>query len=63
MTTLRRWAVAAGRVLRTVLGAPDYERYRAHVRRHHPGQEPLTRAAFLRARQEERYRTPGGRCC
>ena len=53
----------AARVLRTVLGAPDYERYLAHARRHHPERTPLTREAFVRERLEARYSRPGSRCC
>ena len=53
----------AARVLRTVMGAPDYERYLAHVRQHHPERTPLTREAFVRERLEARYSRPGSRCC
>lgn len=63
MSTLRRLAAAAARVLHAVLGVPDYERYVAHVRARHPGEPPLTRAEFLRARLDDRYAKPGGRCC
>jgi len=52
-----------GRVLRLVLGAPDYDRYVAHVRNAHPGCVPLTRAQFERERLEARYMRPGSRCC
>jgi uncharacterized short protein YbdD (DUF466 family) len=54
---------AAARTLRTVIGVPDYERYVAHVRRRHPGREPMTREAFARDRLEARYSKPGARCC
>jgi uncharacterized short protein YbdD (DUF466 family) len=54
---------AAARVLRTLMGAPDYERYVAHVRARHPGAEPLSREAFVRERLEARYSRPGSRCC
>jgi uncharacterized short protein YbdD (DUF466 family) len=50
-------------VLRRVIGAPDYERYVAHVRARHPGLEPLGAAEFYRARLEERYNRPGAKCC
>ena len=59
MAVLRR---AAG-VLRALLGAPDYERYVAHVRRCHAGAEPLTREEFVRQRLDARYSRPGSRCC
>ena len=51
------------RVLRVVIGVPDYDRYLAHVRRRHPGRTPLTREAFLAERLEARYSRPGSRCC
>jgi uncharacterized short protein YbdD (DUF466 family) len=53
----------AARVLRVVVGAPDYERYVAHMRAHHPGARPLARDAFLRDRERARYSRPGSRCC
>ena len=59
VTRLRR----AARIVRTVIGAPDYERYVAHVRRCHPDATPLTREAFVRERLEARYAKPGARCC
>ena len=51
------WAV------RHVIGAPDYERYVAHVRRAHPGSAPLSRDAFARDVLARRYERPGSRCC
>lgn len=51
------------RVLRAVLGAPDYERYLAHVSSRHPEREPLSRSDFVRERMESRYSKPGARCC
>ncbi len=59
VAVLRRVAAA----LRAVLGAPDYERYVAHVRRCHPGVAPLTREEFVSQRLEARYSRPGARCC
>jgi uncharacterized short protein YbdD (DUF466 family) len=53
----------AARVLRRVLGAPDYEGYLAHVRAAHPSCAPMTRDEFVRSRLEERYNRPGARCC
>jgi uncharacterized short protein YbdD (DUF466 family) len=57
--TLSRIATA----LRQVVGAPDYQRYVAHVRAHHPGAEPLGLDEFYRSRLEARYDKPGARCC
>lgn len=51
------------RALRIVLGAPRYDAYRAHVARHHPEFEPMSRAEFERRRLEERYSKPGAKCC
>ncbi len=56
---LRRVAAA----LRAVVGAPDYERYVAHMRARHPGAQPLGWAEFYRARLEDRYARPGSKCC
>jgi uncharacterized short protein YbdD (DUF466 family) len=50
-------------VVRRVIGAPDYERYVAHVRRAHPGATPLSREAFARDVLARRYERPGSRCC
>jgi uncharacterized short protein YbdD (DUF466 family) len=57
---------ALGRIaaaLRLMVGAPDYERYAAHVRRCHPGIEPQPRDEFYSRRLEERYNRPGAKCC
>ena len=51
------------RVLRTIIGAPDYERYVAHMGDHHPGCEVVSRDEFIRQRLESRYSRPGSRCC
>ena len=54
---------AIARVIRQIIGVPDYERYVAHFRVAHPGWEPVTREAFMRERLEARYDRPGSRCC
>ena len=54
---------AAARVIRQIIGVPDYERYVAHHRAVHPGCEPLPREAFMRERLEARYNRPGSKCC
>ena len=59
MERLRR----AARTLRTVIGAPDYERYVAHVRSEHPGALVMTRREFERRRQDDREANPRARCC
>ena len=50
-------------VIRRVIGAPDYDKYLAHVRQRHPEQVPLTQEAFARDVLTRRYETPGNRCC
>ena len=51
------------KVVRTIIGAPDYDRYLAHVRECHPGQAPMSRDEFAKSRLEARYNQPGNRCC
>lgn len=54
---------AIAQALRVVAGAPRYDTYRAHIARHHPQTEPMSRAEFERARLDERYSKPGAKCC
>lgn len=51
------------RVIRRIIGAPDYDAYLAHQRRCHPQCAPLSREAFARDVLTRRYETPGNRCC
>jgi len=51
------------KVVRTIIGAPDYERYVDHVQTCHPGRTPMTRDEFAKSRMEARYNQPGNRCC
>ena len=51
------------RVIRSIIGAPDYERYVAHMELHHPGCAVMSRDEFMRQRLESRYSRPGSRCC
>jgi len=53
----------AADVVRFIIGVPDYERYVAHVRTHHPGTQPVSREEFIRQRLADRYSRPGTRCC
>ena len=55
--------VGALRVLRTIIGAPDYDRYVNHMRAHHPDCALASRDEFMRQRLESRYSKPGARCC
>jgi uncharacterized short protein YbdD (DUF466 family) len=51
------------RVLRTIIGAPDYERYVTHMRAQHPECDVVSRDEFMKQRLESRYSKPGSRCC
>jgi uncharacterized short protein YbdD (DUF466 family) len=50
-------------VVRRIIGVPDYDRYLAHMREHHPEDVPLSHDEFIRQRQIDRYSRPGSRCC
>jgi uncharacterized short protein YbdD (DUF466 family) len=63
MSTVIAFAHRAASVLRRVIGAPDYERYLAHVARCHPDATPLSRDEFSRDALARRYDRPGSRCC
>jgi uncharacterized short protein YbdD (DUF466 family) len=63
MARLRSLARNAALVVRRIIGAPDYERYLAHVTRRHPDSVPLSREAFTRDALARRYDRPGSRCC
>lgn len=54
---------SVAKVVRTIIGAPDYDRYVAHVRQCHPDRVPLSRDEFARERLQARYSQPGNRCC
>lgn len=53
----------AAEILRTILGVPNYDRYVAHMRRHHPELSMLSRDQFVDERMMDRYARPGTRCC
>ena len=63
MMRLRHLLSEIARVLLAIAGAPDYDRYLAHVRRHHPGSVPLSPIELFAARQRDRFDRPGGKCC
>ena len=63
VSSLVAFVQRAGSVLRRVVGAPDYERYLAHVSLRHPDMRPLTRDEFARDALSRRYDRPGSRCC
>jgi uncharacterized short protein YbdD (DUF466 family) len=62
-TAVLSWLRGVARVVRTIVGAPDYDRYVTHMRDHHPECEPLSRDEFMHQRLESRYSRPGARCC
>ena len=51
------------RVVRTIIGAPDYDRYIQHMNEHHPECQVASRDEFMKQRLESRYSRPGSRCC
>ena len=60
---MRAHVAAVVRLLRTIIGAPDYERYLRHMAARHPGCAVMSRDEFTRARLDARYARPGSRCC
>jgi uncharacterized short protein YbdD (DUF466 family) len=50
-------------ILRAIAGVPDYDRYCAHMRRHHPGAPVLSASELFALRQRDRFERPGGKCC
>ncbi|HWP02272.1 MAG TPA: YbdD/YjiX family protein [Gemmatimonadaceae bacterium] len=54
---------SAARIVRGVVGAPDYEAYLQHMARCHPDAPPLSRKEFEEDRLRARYAQPGHRCC
>ena len=63
LASLRESLRQVGIVLRRVIGAPDYDRYLAHVTACHPETTPMTREEFEHSRLVDRYSRPGQRCC
>jgi uncharacterized short protein YbdD (DUF466 family) len=51
------------KVLRRMIGVPDYDSYCAYLAQHHPGEQPMSRNDFHRERLTEKYTRPGNRCC
>ena len=63
MMQIRLTLARIARLLRAVAGVPDYERYRSHMRRHHPGAPVLSHAELIAQCQRDRFERPGGKCC
>jgi uncharacterized short protein YbdD (DUF466 family) len=56
----------AAATARLMIGVPDYEAYRAHRAKMHPGEAVMDYEDFFRERQASRYGANGGkisRCC
>lgn len=51
------------RVVSTIIGVPDYDRYVTHARKCHPDRPLMSREEFAKNRMEARYNQPGNRCC
>lgn len=49
--------------LRNLSGDDAYERYLAHLKRHHPEMEPPSRRSFFLAEQQRRWNGGPNRCC
>ncbi|GAB3357163.1 YbdD/YjiX family protein [Lysobacter tyrosinilyticus] len=62
-TALRDAWSNAIQAARLAIGVPDYETYAAHMRCHHPQQEPMDRDTFFRERMDARYGKGRSRCC
>jgi uncharacterized short protein YbdD (DUF466 family) len=62
-TRVRELCATMARVIRRVVGAPDYDAYLHHASRCDPGLVPLSREAFARDALARRYDRPGSRCC
>jgi uncharacterized short protein YbdD (DUF466 family) len=62
-SSAREFGARVARVVRRIVGVPDYEAYLRHARRAHPDAVPLTRDVYVRECLEARYSRPGSRCC
>ena len=55
----RQWV----RIVRRILGMPDYEAYVAHLRTFHPGCPPPTEREYFEEFVRARYSGGPTRCC
>jgi uncharacterized short protein YbdD (DUF466 family) len=51
------------RVLKTIIGVPDYEQYLERHCERYPDAPPLTKEEFFVERWKAKYTRPGQRCC
>ena len=63
MDSLRSRIDKVLRVVKTIIGVPDYERYLKHQCERYPDQTPLTKEEFFVDRWKAKYSRPGQRCC
>ena len=54
---------AIGETAQLMVGQPSYDAYVAHIAVSHPDQEPMTRDAFFRNREDARFGVGRMRCC
>ena len=59
-SAMSRLVRRVAQTLRLMVGVGDYERYVEHMRRHHPEQEPMSRADHFRYCQHARYPVKDG---
>ena len=52
-----------GQTVRQLIGIPDFERYLAHRRAHHPGEPTLSEREFHARALERRYGAGRPGCC
>lgn len=60
---IRQFLTRAAETARLMVGVPDYARYVAHMRTHHPELPVADEAVWLRQIQEKRFGGKGGGRC
>jgi uncharacterized short protein YbdD (DUF466 family) len=63
LDSLRSRIDRAVRVMKTIFGVPDYERYLEQHCERYPDATPLTKEEFFVDRWKAKYSRPGQRCC
>ena len=63
VVTLLSAARSLTATMRAILGAPNYERYLAHMRLKHPLETPMPFGEFEQRRLDDKYLRPGAKCC
>jgi uncharacterized short protein YbdD (DUF466 family) len=51
------------KVVRRIIGVPDYDNYVRLLNERHPGATPMSRREFERDCLVRKYQRPGSRCC